>query len=80
MAPNMPVEDQDKRAVECATADGVVDLCKWASGVKLDDLPETVRQRAALVIADNLAAVIAARSEPEVGLLQEQLLSAGATS
>ena len=29
MAPNMPVEDQDKRAVESATADGVEDLCQW---------------------------------------------------
>ena len=79
MAQNVPVENRDTRAVESATAHGVEDLCEWASGVKLDDLPETVRQRAALVIADNLAAVIAARNEPEVELLQEQLLSGGTT-
>jgi 2-methylcitrate dehydratase PrpD len=79
MDPIVPAEDHEKRAVESATADGVKELCRWASDVEFDDLPEPVRRRAALVVSDNLAAVIAARDEPEIGPLHEQLLSTGAT-
>ena len=80
MAPNAQAEEQDRRAVESATVDGVKDLSRWAATVEFDDLPDEVRRRAALVLADNLAAVVAARDEPEVRPLHDQLLNAGAAA
>jgi len=41
-----------------------------------DDLPEAVRKRAALVMADDLAAMVAARDEPEVVALHDGVAKA----
>ena len=41
-------------------------LGTWAAGVRDGDLPPQVARKAALVIADDLAAIIGARGEPEV--------------
>jgi len=41
-------------------------LVSWAAGAKSDAIPDSVLRRAALVLADNLAATLAAESEPEV--------------
>ena len=60
------------------SADGVTTLCRWAAGVDFDTLPGGIVRRAALVVADALAAVVAARDEPEVRPLQEHLISSGA--
>jgi len=60
------------------SADGVTTLCRWAAGVDFDTLPGGIVRRAALVVADDLAAVVAARDEPEVRPLQEHLISTGA--
>lgn len=79
MAPNLPVEDQDKEALQSAAADGVAALSRWAAAVESEALPEAIWGRAALVVADNLAAVVAARDEPEIRPLHDQLLGAGAT-
>ena len=74
MAPNGPVEE---RAGAALAADGIVALSRWAAEVDFASLPEAVWRRAALVVADNLAAVVAARDEPELRPLHDQLLSTG---
>ena len=74
MAPSGPVEE---RAGAADAADGVTMLGRWAAGVDFDSLPDAVWRRAALVVADDLAAVVAARDEPELRPLHDRLLSAG---
>ena len=74
MAPSGPVEE---RAGAADAADGVTVLGRWAAGVDFDSLPDAVWRRAALVVADDLAAVVAARDEPELRPLHDRLLSAG---
>ncbi|MGI9334985.1 MAG: MmgE/PrpD family protein, partial [Gammaproteobacteria bacterium] len=56
---------------------GIEALSAWATGVRWDDLPEAVRRRAALVLADDLGAMIAARSDPECERLVTQMLRTG---
>ncbi len=46
-------------------------LVEWAMAV---ELPPTIARRAALVLVDDLAAMIAARDEPELAALREGLL------
>ncbi len=71
MTPGDPVlERSDGEAV----ADGVTSLCRWAAGVDFAALPDAVWRRAALVATDDLAAVVAARDEPELRPLHDQLL------
>lgn len=53
---------------------GVWDLVKWASEVRLEEIPEAVLRKAVLIIADDLAAMVASRKEPEVACIHEQLL------
>lgn len=68
--------DPDRPAgAEEAVARAIEELMSWAAGVTLDDIPEPVRHRAALVLCDDLAAMVAACAEPEVVALQEQLLA-----
>ena len=74
MAPNGPVEE---RAGAALVADGIMAFSRWAAAVDFASLPEAVWRRAALVVADNLAAVVAARDEPELRPLHDQLLSTG---
>ena len=50
-----------------------VELCAWAAVASLDDLPGGVRQRASLILADDIAAVVAASTEPEVAAIQTEL-------
>ncbi len=62
-----------------ASATAFAELCNWAATTSLEAVPETVRQRASLVLADDLAAIVAAATEPEVEAVQAQLVrSAGA--
>ena len=49
-------------------------LTAWASDVEWDDIPEPVRRRAALVLIDDMSAIIAGRDEPEVRQLQDRLM------
>ncbi len=53
---------------------GLRTLAGWTCGVRIEDIPESVLQRAALVIGDDIAAMVAARREPEVVCIQGQLL------
>ena len=76
MMPGGPVEERSGGA---AVADAVTALGRWAAGVDFASLPDAVWRRAALVVADDLAAVVAARDEPELRPLGDQLLRRGAT-
>lgn len=49
---------------ECA--EGIRALTRWAAATQVEDLPRPVLQRAVRVLADDLAAIIGARDEPEV--------------
>ena len=60
---------------ERSVAQAIEELMAWAAGLTLDDIPEAVRRRAALVLCDDLAAMVAARDEPEVVALREHILA-----
>ena len=67
----------DMSATEIATA--LHRLVTYTAGVEWDDLPEPVQRRAALVLSDDLGAMVAARDEPELIALQDGVAhSAGA--
>lgn len=62
-----------------AIASGLAALTAWSEALEWDAVPEAVQRRAALVLADDLAAIVAARGEPELIALQDGLAkSAGA--
>lgn len=56
---------------------GTRKLLQWASSVRLEDIPEWILQRAVLIMADDIAAMVASRNEPELVCLQDQLLRNG---
>ena len=63
-----------------ACGQGFIELCTWAAMTSLEAVPPDVRQRACLVLADDIAAIVAAATEPEVAAVQAQLArSAGST-
>lgn len=64
-------------ALRAATAQGLHELVKWAASPAAREIPLAARRKAALVLADNLASIIAAQGEPEVMRVQEQLLAEG---
>ena len=51
----------------------LADLVAFTSKVEWTDIPKAVQMRAALVLSDDMAAMIAARGEPEVVALHEPL-------
>lgn len=55
---------------------GLDDFTAWMAGLSLQDLPDDVIRRAALVVIDDIAAAIAARDEPEVRHLHDRLIAA----
>jgi 2-methylcitrate dehydratase PrpD len=70
-----PVADP---ATERAVADGVRALLAWACAVRPADIPAAVQRKAVLIVADDIAAVVAARDEPEVMRANAQLVRDGA--
>jgi 2-methylcitrate dehydratase PrpD len=52
---------------------GVKDLVQWASNVRLEEIPEAALRRAVLIIADDLAAMVASRKETEVVSILEHI-------
>lgn len=50
---------------------GLEQLLAFCAGTEWADLPEAVQKRAALVLSDDIAAMIAARDEPELVALQD---------
>lgn len=59
--------------VRRAAEESVRELVEWAASLTFDDIPDDVKQRAALVVADDLASAVASRNEPEVQKLAEHL-------
>lgn len=59
-------------------AAGLKGLTEWSASLVWADVPEPVRMRAALVMSDDLAAMVAAREEPELAKAQAGIMrSAG---
>lgn len=54
-----------------ATARGLATLTEWSAALEWEAIPEAVQRRAALVLADDLSAIVAARDEPELVALQD---------
>ena len=50
-------------------------LARWAAGTQVADLPPAVLRKAAGVLADDLAAMVGARDEPEVQRFHQRLLA-----
>jgi 2-methylcitrate dehydratase PrpD len=48
-------------------------LCTWAAGLASADIPRAILDRAAVVMADDVACAIAAESEPEVAALSGEV-------
>lgn len=57
---------------ECA--EGIRELTRWAAAARVEDVPRPVLQRAVRVLADDLAAIIGARDEPEVARIHARTL------
>ncbi len=55
----MPNCDTDNCTIEPLTA-----LTKWASGCRVEDIPESVLAQAAIVLCDDLAALISVKDDP----------------
>jgi 2-methylcitrate dehydratase PrpD len=71
-------DDVDERA---ASGRGFLALAHWAGEARLDALPDDVMRRAALVLADDIAAIVASAAEPEVEAGQSLLArSAGSAA
>ena len=56
-----------------AVADALGALTGWSAALSWEDVPEDVRRRAALILMDDFAALVAAREEPELIALREGL-------
>lgn len=52
---------------------GLKTITDWSATLRWADIPDPIRRRAALVLADDLAAIVAARDEPELIALQDGL-------
>jgi 2-methylcitrate dehydratase PrpD len=63
-----------------ATGHALTELVTFASGREWSDIPQAVKTRAALVMADDLAAMVAARGEPELRALQEGVAKSAGTA
>jgi 2-methylcitrate dehydratase PrpD len=70
----------DKAHQERAIADGLKQLTGWTAALEWADIPVMVRGRAAIVLADNLSATIAARDEPEVVAFHDGLVSSSGSA
>jgi len=66
----------DRGAPGEAIAAGLDALSRWAGVLAWRDVPAPVRRRVARVFADDLAAIVAARREPELGALTARLARA----
>src|SRR6185295_10399717 len=62
----------DEQRAACGR--GFIELCTWAATTSLDAVPPDVLRRACLVLSDDIAAIVAAATEPEVAAVQAQLV------
>jgi 2-methylcitrate dehydratase PrpD len=68
-----------RNQTETPVAEGLATLTAWSSQLEWKAIPDQTRQRAALVLCDDLAAMVAARDEPEVIAFHDGMaLSSGA--
>jgi 2-methylcitrate dehydratase PrpD len=75
----MNLEKIDNSGTISSIVKGIQTLTSWSASLAWADIPEPIRKRAAAVLADDLAAIIAARDEPEViGLHDGLKASSGA--
>lgn len=56
---------------------GLRTLLEWAATVRPAEIPPAVMRKAVLIVADDIAAAVAARDEPEVNAVHRQLVEAG---
>jgi len=63
-----------------ASADALRALCAWVAATQVGDIPDKVLARGAQVLADDLAVIIGARDEPQVGRFHQQVLARTAAS
>ena len=65
----------DRQAIEKS----LDDLCNWACTLKISDIPKDALANAALILGDNIAAIISAADEPEVKAYHQRLMAADST-
>ena len=66
-----PSGSSDAQAVE----HHLYQLCEWACSLKFSDIPKPALLKAALILGDNLAAIVSAADEPEVKAYHQRLTS-----
>ena len=57
-----------------AVAAGITRLVSWAHGISFDAIPQDALRRAGRILADDLAAIVAARNEAEVAAFHQCVL------
>jgi 2-methylcitrate dehydratase PrpD len=60
-----------------ATAEHTAALAEWAAGVAAADIPDAVYRQAAVVVCDDLAAIVSARTDPVLAKVCDRLLREG---
>jgi len=60
-------------------AAGLTALAEWSAGLAWANIPDAIRRRAAVVLADDLAAIVAARGEPELMALHDGMARSSGT-
>ncbi|MFT5174230.1 MAG: 2-methylcitrate dehydratase PrpD [Gammaproteobacteria bacterium] len=71
--PISDVSDADMSSFQRALGE----LTHWACSVRFDELPAAVRERAAMVLVDDLSAMIAGFSDPECAALTDLMFRTG---
>src|SRR5689334_23616310 len=75
----MVLTDSAQAEARRACGHGFIELCTWAATASLADLPGPVRQRASLILADDIAAIVAAATEREVAAIHTELARSSGT-
>lgn len=70
-------ETSDDAAIKAQVEEGLADLCTWAAGLQVGDIPARALSQAVLILGDNIAAALSAGDEPELRAYHEQLVAAG---
>jgi len=67
----------DPTSSSAAAGAGFEALVRWSTTVRFADLPDDVRRRAILVLADDVAAMLAVRDDPQVSAVRNTLVYDG---
>ena len=60
-----------------ATAEQMAKLTDWSAAVDATDIPDAVYRQAAIVVCDDLAAIVSARNDPVLSKVHDRLLGDG---